>query len=112
MKIEAYRFGEIEIDGKVYEHDVILTGSEVRCWIRKESHNVFWEEVAGLLDFSPEVIVIGTGAVGVMNVPPKVVDRLRHRGVGVIVERTGKACEIFNETSKEKKVAAALHLTC
>jgi len=112
MKIDSYRFGEIKIDGKVYDHDVILSGSKVRRWVRQESHNVLWEEAGGLLGLRPKVIVIGTGAVGVMNVPPEVVDRLRHRGVEVTVERTGKACEIFNKISKEKKVVAVLHLTC
>jgi len=112
MEIEAYCFGEIKIDGKVYDHDVILAGSEVRRWVRKESHNVLWEEVENLLDFSPEVIIIGTGSVGVMKVSPKIIAKLRERGVEVVVERTGRASEIFDEFSKKKKVVAALHLTC
>ncbi len=112
MKIDSYRFGQIVIDGKVYEHDVVLAGKEVRRWVRKESHHVFWEDVEGLLDLKPEVVIFGTGAMGVMNVPPEVVSRLQEQGIEVIVERTGKACEVYNEISKEKKVVAVLHLTC
>lgn len=95
MKIEAYRFGEIEIDGKLFDYDVVSAGSEVKRWTRKESHNVLWGEVKGLLDFAPEVV-----------------DKIRDQGVKVIVERTGRAVEVYDKISKEKKVAAALHLTC
>jgi len=112
MKIEAYRFGEIKIDGKVYNHDVVLIGGEVRRWVRKESHNVLWEEVSGFLDFELDVIIIGTGSVGVMKISPAVVSKLREQGVEVIVERTEKAVEVYNKISKEKRVAAVLHLTC
>ncbi len=112
MKIEKYRFGEITVDGKVYNHDVVLVGGEVRRWVRKESHNVLWEEVSPLLDFEPEVIIVGTGSGGVMGVSPEIVSKLRERGVEVIVERTGRAVEIYNKISKEKRVAAVLHLTC
>jgi len=112
MKIEAYRFGEIIVDGKVYDHDVILSGSEVRRWVRRESHNASWEEVEDLLELKPEVVIFGTGAMGVMRVPSEVIDKLRSQGVEVVIEQTERAVEIYNQLSREKKVVAALHLTC
>ncbi len=112
MKVDSYRFGEITINGKTYDHDVVLVGEEVRRWVRQESHNVLWSEGENLLESQPEAIIFGTGSVGVMNVPSSVVSNLQDQGVEVIVERTGKAAEIFNRVSKKKKVVAALHLTC
>ncbi len=119
MKIDSYRFGQIIIDGKAYDYDVVLVGKEVRRWVRKESHHVLWEDVEGLLDLKPEVVIFGTGSMEVMKVPPEVVSRLQEQGIEVIVERTGRAVEVYNEISKDlprqqagKKVVAALHLTC
>jgi len=59
----------------------------------------------------PEVLIIGTGMYGAMEVPEETREYIRSKGVEIIVEKTKKACELFNEL-KDKKVVAALHLTC
>ena len=48
-----------------------------------------------------------------MEVPEETREYIRSKGIEIVVERTKKACEIFNEMlMKKRKVVAALHLTC
>ena len=47
-----------------------------------------------------------------MKVLPETVNNIKSAEINLIVENTENACKIYNELSKNKKVAAALHLTC
>lgn len=114
MRIESYSFGRIVIDGEEYTSDVIVYPDRVRAgWWRKEGHYLHMEDLLEVLQFMPEVLVIGTGASGAMRVPGDLIEELEGKGIMVIVERTKKACDVFNRLVDEgKRVVAALHLTC
>ncbi len=114
MRVEGYRFGRIVVSGKEYTSDVIIYPDRVRAgWWRKEGHYLHMEDLEEVLEFNPEVLVIGTGASGAMRVPGDLVEELERRGIKVIVERTEDACKTFNRLAEEgKRVVAALHLTC
>ncbi len=113
MKIDSYSFGRIVIDGKTYTSDVIIYPGRVEAsWWRKEGHLLQPEDLTEALRAKPEVLIIGTGYSGVMQVPRETVDALAARGIEVKVERTSKAVEVFNEPQGKKTVIAALHLTC
>jgi hypothetical protein len=111
--IDGYEFGEITIDGKTYHNDVIIYRDSVDdSWRRVEGHKLSLGDIAQILDKKPEILVIGTGADGVMNVPAGVIASIEAKGIKVIVKRTGDACEDYNQLSPSKNVIAALHLTC
>ena len=111
--IDGYEFGEITIDGKTYHHDVIIYKDRVDdAWRRGESHKLSLGDIAQILDKKPEILVIGTGADGVMNVPADVITSIEAKGIRVIEKKTGDACEEYNSLSPSKNVIAALHLTC
>ncbi|MFH1710187.1 MAG: Mth938-like domain-containing protein [bacterium] len=111
--IDGYEFGEITVDGKIYHHDVIIYKDKVDdSWRRIEGHRISLGDVAQILDKKPEILVIGTGADGVMAVPEKVKAEIEAKGIAVIINRTGDACEKYNELAPSKNVIAALHLTC
>jgi hypothetical protein len=111
--IDGYEFGEITIDGKTYHHDVIIYKDRVDdAWRRGESHKLSLGDIAQILDKKPEILVIGTGADGVMNVPADVITSIEAKGIRVIAKKTGDACEEYNSLSPSKNVIAALHLTC
>lgn len=113
MTIEKYSWGKITVDGKTFTSDVIVYPERVdSSWWRKEGHSLQVADLGGVIDAAPEVVVIGTGALGVMKVPKETVSHLEAKGIKVRVERTSKAIELFNELQKEKKAVAALHLTC
>jgi len=114
MRIESYRFGSILIDGKTYTSDVLIWPEGVDdSWWRRQGHNLCAEDLEGILDKRPDVLIIGTGAYGAMKVPQATVDFARQYCQEVHIAKTGEACQKFNELCRSnRRVAAALHLTC
>lgn len=113
MKINHYSWGKIVIDGNTYTSDVIIYPDWVdSSWWRKEGHNLHVEDLKGVISASPESVIIGNGVLGVMKVPKETIEHLESKGIQVHIERTGKAVELYDRLQKEKKVIAALHLTC
>ncbi len=115
MHIESYRFGRIEVDGCAYSKDVILLRGEVISpWWREAGGHVFAASDMGkVLEVVPEVVVMGTGYLGRVRILEETIVAFAKSGTEVIIDRTPKAVEIFNELVDEgRDVAAALHLTC
>ncbi len=115
MRIEAYRFGRIVIGGVTYTADVIvLPGRVISPWWREAGGHVFdLRDLGPLMESGAEVVVLGTGALGMVRVPPETVAALEATGAEVIVERTARAVERFNlAAGAGRVVAAGLHLTC
>lgn len=111
--IDSYHFGRIGIAGQTYHHDVLILPERVLKWWRKEGHRLCVEDLAEVLECSPELVVIGTGMWGMMEVPASVTESLRARGIEPLVSRTGSAWKTFNEClSQGKRVVGAFHLTC
>lgn len=112
-KIESYSFGEIVIDGKHYSNDVIVYPGRVDGhWRREEGHSLAPEDVWEVLQTSPDVLVIGQGSSGQMDVPFETRRKLQDAGIQVIAEPTGSACKTYNRLRGKRRVVAALHLTC
>ena len=98
--IDSVRFGHIVIHGRVYTSDVIVYPDQVEAdWWRKEGHTLYPEDIAAVFVRKPEVLVVGTGASGLMRVSSEVEDRLKTAGIALRAERTEKACTLFNELS-------------
>jgi hypothetical protein len=114
MDIEHYSFGKIVIDGKTYTSDVIIYPEKVDpSWWRKEGHRLQLVDLENIIREKPDLLIIGTGKLGAIEVPEETLAFLRSQGIDVRVARTGKAVDIFNSSQgKNKKVVAALHLTC
>jgi uncharacterized protein YprB with RNaseH-like and TPR domain len=111
--IQSYSFGKITIDGQEYTADLIILPGKVRPnWWRKEGHNLQADDLQEVIEAQPAVLVIGTGNVGMMQVPPETLDYLAAHGIGVEVAPTAAACQRYNELAESEQVAAALHLTC
>lgn len=110
--IDHYSFGSITIDGKNYEHDVIVSASGVKSWWRAASHNVSLNDLDPILEEKPKLVIFGTGAAGVMKVPPETIDHLKKEGVKVMIKKTGDAVQEFNRLSGTPGLTGAFHLTC
>lgn len=112
MLIEGYEFGRMVIGGRVYTADLIILGEEILPnWWRKEGHSLCPEDLEPVVEKKPEVLIIGTGAYGAMDVPYETERFLEERGIEVIWKPTAEAVEIFNRLTGREK-AAAFHLTC
>jgi hypothetical protein len=111
--IDSYSFGSITVDGKRYTSDVIIYPERVdSSWWRREGHNLHLEDLQEVLRYRPEVLVVGQGKPGLMKVGSDVIEQLAQRGIEVRVAPTAKAVRMYNHLCAEKKVVAALHLTC
>ena len=111
--IDSYQFGQIVVSGKKYTSDVIIFPDRVRDnWYRKTGHQLCLEDVAEVMTESPEVLVVGTGASGLVEVLPEVERGVEAQGIKLIMEATDKACHTYNHICHSQRVIAALHITC
>lgn len=111
--INSYDFGRIVIDGNAFTTDVIIFSDRVmEDWWRKDGHVLHIADIESAVEENPEVLIIGTGKYGILNVLPQTREYIESKGIELIVELTERACEIYNRISQDRKVVAALHLTC
>ncbi len=112
MHIDSYSFGRIVINGKTYTSDVLVFPERVVSpWWRRQGHLLQMEDLPEVIRERPDVLIVGKGFSGLMQVPQGLMDELASMGIEVIAERTTRAVRIFNDYSGSHLVAA-FHLTC
>lgn len=112
MKIETYDFGRITISGNSFTSDVIIFPERVLSpWWRKEGHYLQLVDMKEIINYKPEVLVIGTGYSGQMRVAPEVDAKLRELNIEYHIVDSRKGTELFNSIESVRKVGA-FHLTC
>jgi hypothetical protein len=113
MHIDRYEFGLIVIDGRTYRQDLLLWPGHVKSdWWRLEAHLLQLPDVAEALAQAPQVLVVGTGQPGRLEVDPELAAYLKDRGVELVARPTREACQVINQLAPQRRLAAALHLTC
>ena len=113
MNIDSYSFGKMVIEGKSFNSDLIIYPEKVDAsWWRKVGHRVQLEDLTAVLTASPEVLIIGTGYMGLMKVPEELRKELRKKSTELYIEDSRRAVEIFNSINTKIKTIAAFHLTC
>ncbi|MFP4081170.1 MAG: Mth938-like domain-containing protein [Candidatus Aminicenantes bacterium] len=111
--IESYSFGRMVINGQTFTSDLIIFPHRINpSWWRKSGHRLCVEDIKGVLDEKPEVLVVGTGFTGLMKVEEEVKRLAQSKEILLIIEKTKKAVQKFNELSSQKKTVGAFHLTC
>lgn len=114
MNISDYKFGSIVIDDKTYTSDVIIApGQVIDSWWRKQGHSLHVDDLDDILEARPELLIIGTGYFGRMQVPDETKDMLQQQGIEIRQAKTSDAVREFNQLQKEyARIVAALHLSC
>jgi hypothetical protein len=109
--IKDYCFGHMVINDKTYSHDVVITKNKVySSWWRKEGHKVDWDDLSSFLKEKIEIVVIGTGAYGLMKPTLLLQEKLKEMGIEMVALPTKDAVKIFNEQyHQEKAVLGAFH---
>lgn len=112
--IESYRFGRITINGIDYRRDLIIFPDRImEDWWREDGHLLKPKDIEEVLDFQPDVFVVGQGVFGRMKVTDQARMLLKEKNIELIADKTGAAKDAFNRLANQgKKVVAALHLTC
>jgi hypothetical protein len=117
MKIKLVSFGEIDIEGQHYDHDVIVEKGQVRK--RKKKLSKAYRGHFGHTPLSAEEYIpwhgsklfVGTGAYGSLPIMPEVYEEAEKKGVEIIARPTVEVCELVKKY-KPKDVNAILHITC
>ena len=114
VKIEEYEFGRIRINGRDYRHDVIVFPDRVSPeWWRKDSHSLTIADLEEVLQYGPDLLIVGRGAYGVMRIPEETREALRKKNIQLVDDITGTAVQRFNEGNEQgEKAVGAFHLTC
>ena len=104
----------MKVDGTEYRTDLLVFPDRIRPnWWRRQGHSLAVEDLDDVIGFKPEVLVIGKGASGLMEIPASTKKVLQEEGILVIAKNTGQAWGLFNEQiEKGRKVVGAFHLTC
>jgi len=111
--IDSYEFGNIVVGGKAYTQDLIILPDRVFAnWWRQEGHSLVVGDLELVLHTRPEILIVGTGTEGLMDVPPDTRSAIARAGIQLIVQPTADAVVTYNRLRTEKHLAAALHLTC
>ena len=113
--IEQYATGShMTVQGTKYYQDLkIIHGRVKGNWWRNEGHRLDSTDISDILSAKPEVLVVGTGYAGNMNVPVALHTAIEGQDIKVIAERTSEATKTFNRLfTQGKNVAGAFHLTC
>ena len=118
MRIEKTTFGTITIDGKTYEHDVVvrLSGEVVK---RKKklskklygtSHVLSEDEARFVFEKGCDQVVIGSGQIGNVHLSPEAEAFFQRKGCEVLLKPTPEAIQMFNR-SRAKRIGL-FHVTC
>mgnify|MGYP006308879883 CR=1 FL=1 len=111
--IEEYSFGLMVVDGKTYTNDLIIFPERIQPeWWRESGHSLCREDIEEILEEKPDVLVIGTGSSGVMDVPPETMKLIREEGIELVIEPTARAVDAYNRISPLRPTVGAFHLTC
>ena len=117
MQARLVEFGEIEVEGKRYMHDVVIDGGKVRKRKKgpsKESRQKFGHtplSAGEKIPWGGKRLLVGTGAHGALPIMDEVLAEAKRRGVGVIAAPTVEVCHLLDEV-KKGQAHAILHCTC
>lgn len=115
MRIEAFSFGSIRIDGITYNHDVVIDRGEVRRREKKPSKKFRDEFGHTPLSIEEKIpwrcrrLIIGTGT-GALPVMKEVEREAKRRKIELLIVPTAEAIEVLEQNQNETN--AILHVTC
>lgn len=116
VKIRSFEFGRIEIDGRVYEFDVVIDRGKVAKRRKKRSKPFRAESGHTPLSLAEPIpwkcrrLVVGTGAEGALPVLPAVRKEAQRRGVRLLQLPTERAIKAIARDPEHTN--AILHITC
>ena len=94
---------------------ILLPDRVIPHWWRERGHSLSSADLRDVVQAREQVdtLIVGTGAYGLMAVPPETRCYLQEQSIRLVIQRTGSAVEEYNRRREESQsVAAALHLTC
>lgn len=117
MDVRFVGFGQIEVEGRRYPHDVVIERGVVRKRRKKPSRP--YRDRYGHTPLSADEtipwhrgrLIVGTGEAGMLPVMPEVLREAGRRGIELVSVPTEEACTLLQGVPAER-VNAVLHVTC
>jgi hypothetical protein len=117
MDCRLVSFGQIEIDGELFDHDVVIEEGHIRR--RKKGPSKRRRAEYGHTPLTPDetipwsapLLIVGTGANGQLPITKDFYREAKYRRVDVVARPTTEACVLL-AAADPKSVAAILHVTC
>ena len=117
MDVQLLGFGSIEVEGRAYEHDIVIDRGAVRKRSKKPSKP--YRAKFGHTSLSTDEdlswggprLIIGTGVHGHLPIMPEVVAEAARRNIDLVAVPTDQACRLIAGL-KQPEVSALLHITC
>ena len=117
MKMRMQTFGEIEVEGERYDHDLVIEQGAIRKRGKKPSKA--YRVRFGHTPLSAEETIlwygkrlfVGMGMYGKFLVMPELFVAAEEKGIKVVTRPTPELCGILQDL-KPKDVNAILHVTC
>jgi len=117
-KIDNTSFGYITIEGKTYEHDIIIRlNGEVEKRKKKlskkyydTSHIISDEEAKHIYEAGAENLIIGSGQTGMVRFSDEAAEFFKKKNCSVEIMPTTIAAQNWNE--KEGSFIGLFHITC
>jgi hypothetical protein len=117
MKVNLLGFGEIEVDGECYNHDIVIDAAKVKK--RKKGVSKHFRDEYGHTPLSAKEkipwggkeLIVGTGVYGKLPIMPTVEAEAKRRRIELVAVPTKQACQLLSSV-KRGKAHAVLHVTC
>jgi hypothetical protein len=117
VKARWIAFGEIELEGRRYTHDVVIDAGEVTRRRKKPSkaHRAEYGHTPLSADeripWGGRRLLVGTGESGSLPILPSVWAEAERRGVEIVAVPTEEALRLIGDLDAED-VYAVIHVTC
>lgn len=117
MKARLISFGLIEIEGRRFDHDIVIERGAIRK--RKKGPSKPLRDEYGhtplsadeAIPWSAPTLIVGTGVSGQLPITSALYEEAERHGVEIIAEPTADACRRLGSVDLDA-VSVILHVTC
>lgn len=115
-EIKKLKFGSITVNGKVYDHDLLIEKGEVKKRKKGPSQELinYGHTPLSELEYIPwdcDTLVIGIGMSSKLPVTDKLKEIAKQKNVTLILLRTPEAVEFYTK-NYSLRVNSVFHITC
>ena len=106
--IDSYQPGEIQVNGKRYQHSVIVTPESCAPWQIEHITELQSEVLGFIAEKKPDILLLGTGETQIFP-PMQHYAELLSLGIGVEIMHSAAAARTYNLLADEERdVIAAI----